>query len=550
MLAASSKQALKLAGTCLGCLRQKRRSGAPHSCPSWSRTGPDFCPTCQCHTKLCASPTAHTAVPIPPTFSGFLANRPSGAAGPQRGAGRRRGPNVAILGPQHTSLTPENKGQLGSAASLTSLITIKRGGDLVTVAALFDSGSESSYCHGDLERLGVTRKAKNFTLETLSMGGEQESVKGTLIGFDCLMSDGSLKQIQLLRHSGLTKANTQLRGKVLTVPRHFAEQWQLEEAELTTPHTLDHNTHLYTRTPRQLSIVIGQDLAHLAPTLLTSYKDQHGFVQIHSCPFSGRLVAQGNRQFPLSSSDVKMIVHRLSTTGFFGSIQEVYGEEPDEDDITTLAMSLAVTSELPLMPEMTHRARPADPEENVQDTEYPRRSQSVDLGEPEPEAKTDSETASQTEMETDSRPDSQKDPVDLVDLDVESDVKANADNVAWELSLVEGDKSDMSESDRSKHINAENKKYLKHGEYILSPSLKARLEKHTQPTLQPRHRLNPECNTCNKCMLCKEGAPGYYKSLEEAVYKKHIIRKKITDFNPPLPPQGCLLYTSPSPRDS
>ena len=170
---------------------------------------------------------------------------------------------MAILGPQHTSLTPENKGQLGSAASLTSLITIKRGGDLVTVAALFDSGSESSYCHGDLERLGVTRKAKNFTLETLSMGGEQESVKGTLIGFDCLMSDGSLKQIQLLRHSGLTKANTQLRGKVLTVPRYFAEQWKLEEAELTTPHTLDHNTHLYTRTPRQLSIVIEIGRAHV-----------------------------------------------------------------------------------------------------------------------------------------------------------------------------------------------------------------------------------------------------------------------------------------------
>ena len=125
---------------------------------------------------------------------------------------------MAILGPQHTCLTPENKGQIGSAASLTSLITIKRGGDLVTVAALFDSGSESSYCHTDLERLGVTRQHRNFTLETLSMGGEQESVKGTLIGFDCLMANGDLNQIQLIRHSGLGKANTQLRGKVLTVP--------------------------------------------------------------------------------------------------------------------------------------------------------------------------------------------------------------------------------------------------------------------------------------------------------------------------------------------
>ena len=120
---------------------------------------------------------------------------------------------MAILGPQHTSLTPENKGQIGSAASLTSLITVKRGGDLVTVAALFDSGSESSYCHPDLERLGVTRQNRSFTLETLSMGGEQESVKGTLIGFDCLMANGELRQIQLIRHSGLGKANTPLEAK-------------------------------------------------------------------------------------------------------------------------------------------------------------------------------------------------------------------------------------------------------------------------------------------------------------------------------------------------
>ena len=199
-LTASSKQALKLASVCLGCLRQKNPNGAPHQCPSWLRNAQSgsFCPRCSTHVKLCSSPAAHTAVPVPPTFTGFLANRPSSAAGPAQGAGRRRGPNVAILGPQQTCLTPQNKGQIGSAASLTSLITIKRGGDLVTVAALFDSGSESSYCHPDLERLGVTRQNRNFTLETLSMGGEQESVKGLLIGFDILMSDGTLKQVQLI----------------------------------------------------------------------------------------------------------------------------------------------------------------------------------------------------------------------------------------------------------------------------------------------------------------------------------------------------------------
>ena len=104
------------------------------------------------------------------------------------------------------------------AACITSLITIKRGNDYVTVAALFDSGSESSYFHPDLERLGVTRKAKNFTLETLSMEGTQEAVQGLQVGFDILMANGDLNQIQLLRHDGLGKSDTQLRGKVLTVP--------------------------------------------------------------------------------------------------------------------------------------------------------------------------------------------------------------------------------------------------------------------------------------------------------------------------------------------
>ena len=35
-----------------------------------------------------------------------------------------------------------------------------------------------------------------------------------------------------------------------------------------------------------------------------------------------------------------------------------------------------------------------------------------------------------------------------------------------------------------------------------------------------------------------EGAPGYLKNLEEAVYKKHIVRKQIGDFQPPLPAEG------------
>ena len=78
------------------------------------------------------------------------------------------------------------------------------------------------------------------------------------------------------------------------MPWEFAEKWQLEEAQLTTPHVANPSSHLYTRTPRSLQLVIGIDLAHLAPALLDTYRDQHGFVQLFTSAFASRLVAAGN----------------------------------------------------------------------------------------------------------------------------------------------------------------------------------------------------------------------------------------------------------------
>ena len=127
-----------------GCLRKKRGNGPPHQCPELFRKliTQSFCVKCGVHRKLCTSPTAHASVTKPATFTGFLANKPARLTGHGPGGGRRQTTNVPILGPQHTSLTPQNKGQIGTATCLTSLITIKRGNDYVTVAALFDSGSE------------------------------------------------------------------------------------------------------------------------------------------------------------------------------------------------------------------------------------------------------------------------------------------------------------------------------------------------------------------------------------------------------------------------
>ena len=88
-----------------------------------------------------------------------------------------------------TGLVPENRGGVGDAAPLTSVITIKKGQDIITVNVLFDSGSEASYfAAGNLERYAQTKKEKKFTLQSLSTQSGEETLEGKLCGFDCLMA--------------------------------------------------------------------------------------------------------------------------------------------------------------------------------------------------------------------------------------------------------------------------------------------------------------------------------------------------------------------------
>ena len=92
----------------------------------------------------------------------------------------------------------------------------------MTVGCIFDSGSESSYFHPDMERMRVTQRKKHFQLETLSMQGEVEDVDGLLVGFDVFLASGEVMQIQALKHHGLGRSGTMLRAKVLSVPAEFA----------------------------------------------------------------------------------------------------------------------------------------------------------------------------------------------------------------------------------------------------------------------------------------------------------------------------------------
>ena len=75
-----------------------------------------------------------------------------------------------------TGLVPKNRGGVGDSDPLTSVITIKKGQEIIKVSVLFDTGSEDSYfAAGDLERYAQTKKAKKFTLQSLSTQAGEET---------------------------------------------------------------------------------------------------------------------------------------------------------------------------------------------------------------------------------------------------------------------------------------------------------------------------------------------------------------------------------------
>ena len=157
-----------------------------------------------------------------------------------------------------------------------------------------------------------------------------------------------------------------------------------------------------------MMLVVGVDLIHLFPQLLDSYHDEHGVVQLHHCFFSGRTVACGNRTYPLAPKAIKNILSRLeSTTGFFGTIYEITEDSQSEPDDRCVTLLSAAISSAPAVPAVIPIARAAPPELNLHPEE---------------------------EVET------------------------------WDqVKPTEGSDFEMSESERSKAIVAEDRKYIFHG---------------------------------------------------------------------------------------
>ena len=144
-LSSTSKSDLltTLPNVCLGCLRTK--DGA-HKCPENLKEGGNlkyFCTICKLNNRICLAPATHTKSSIPETFLGHALGR-----------ALHEEPGQAAL----WTKSCVNRGSLGSTSLLTSSLTLVNEGDTITVEALWDPGSESSFFSSDLLPFAVNKK--------------------------------------------------------------------------------------------------------------------------------------------------------------------------------------------------------------------------------------------------------------------------------------------------------------------------------------------------------------------------------------------------------
>ena len=165
----------------------------------------------QVNTKLCRSPTNHTPGFIPETFVGH------GRIDPEETK------QVAVWSYQCIK-----RGSLGSASLLTSILTLVKGDYSITVKALWDPGSESSFFSAALLPFAVSQRDQTFKIEPLSPSATKpEVVHGVDAVFQVAVPGGEMVTLSLLQHTGLENRQMKLKPKLLTCSSEFAEKYDL-----------------------------------------------------------------------------------------------------------------------------------------------------------------------------------------------------------------------------------------------------------------------------------------------------------------------------------
>ena len=165
-----------------------------------------------------------------------------------------------------------NRGSLGSASLLTSPLTLINGDDSITVEALWDPGSESSFFSAALLSFAVSQRDQSFKIETLSPSASKpEVVHGVEAVFQVAVPSGEMVTLSLLQHTGLEMRQMKLKSKLLTCSENLANKYGLKRAGLSEP--CSNGQHCLMRPKAKLSIIWGMDVHHMQPKLVEEFKD-------------------------------------------------------------------------------------------------------------------------------------------------------------------------------------------------------------------------------------------------------------------------------------
>ena len=128
--------------------------------------------------------------------------------------------------------------------------------------------------------------------------------------------------LRLLQHSGLELRAHQLKRKILTCSRKFASKYNLETEPCANKQSC------IKKSPAKLSLILGQDLHHVAPQLVERFCDEHGSMSVYTCSLSQQLITAGNRMYPFTEQTARSA---LSDTNSFGGATEDTHESGDDD---------------------------------------------------------------------------------------------------------------------------------------------------------------------------------------------------------------------------
>ena len=149
-------------------------------------------------------------------------------------------------------------------------MTLIHGDDSITVEALWDPGSESSFFLAALLPFAVSQRDQSFKIDTLSPSASKpEGVHGVKAAFQVAVPGGEMVTLRLLQHTGLEMRQMKLKSNLLTCSENFANKYGLKRAGLSEP--CSNGQHCLMRPKAKLSIILGMDLHHVQPKLVENF---------------------------------------------------------------------------------------------------------------------------------------------------------------------------------------------------------------------------------------------------------------------------------------